>query len=139
MLLTITKFRTEINRDINVQAIFALLLYIKRIPIYTIPEKLHVSVCESVYIYCDVPGSPCLSKNKANQVCDSCFSKFLSSRCLPNLLIFKGLLYIGLVHLWTDQRIPGPVSCRCPGGSLDTPPRWHVTISLCEVFHKKCN
>ena len=23
-------------------------------------------------IYCDVPGSPCLSKNKANQVCNSC-------------------------------------------------------------------
>ena len=24
-------------------------------------------------LYCDVPGSPCLSKNKANQVCDSFF------------------------------------------------------------------
>ena len=21
---------------------------------------------------------------------------------------------VGLVHLWTDQRIPGPVSCCCP-------------------------
>ncbi len=48
MLLTITIFRTEINRDIIIQAIFALLLSIKRIPIYIIPEKLHVSVCESV-------------------------------------------------------------------------------------------
>ena len=26
------------------------------------------------------------------------------------------------------QRIPGDVSCRCPGGSLETPPRWHATI-----------
>ncbi len=33
--------------------------------------------------------------------------KFLS-RWLSSLLV-------GLVHLWTDQRIPGPVSCRCPG------------------------
>ncbi len=24
-------------------------------------------------------------------------------------------------------RIPGPVSCRCPSGSLETPPRWHAT------------
>ncbi len=45
-------------------------------------------------IYCDVPGSPCLSKNKVNQVCDSCFLKSLS-RLLPNLLIFKGLLVMG--------------------------------------------
>ena len=35
---------------------------------------------------------------------------------------------VGLVHLWTDQRIPGPVSCCCPSGSMETPPRWHVTI-----------
>ncbi len=35
---------------------------------------------------------------------------------------------VGLVHLWTDQRIPGPVSCHCRGGSLETPPRWHATI-----------
>ena len=26
--------------------------------------------------------------------------------------------------------IPGPVSCRCPSGSLETPPRWHATISI---------
>ena len=60
--------------------------------------------------YCDVPGSPCLSK-KANQMCGS-------------FLFFK---FLCLVHLWTDQRIPGPVSCRCPGGLLETPPRWHAT------------
>ncbi len=35
-----------------------------------------------------------------------------------------------LVDQWTDQRIPGPVSCRCPGGSLETPPRWHATIYI---------
>ncbi len=75
-------------------------------------------------IYCDMPGSPCLSKNKANQVCDSFFLKFLS-RWLP----------VGLVHLWTDQRIPGPVPCCCPGGSLETPPRWHATIFLIKVRH----
>ncbi len=57
------------------------------------------------------------------------------------LLIFKGLnVYwltplvggplVGLVHLWTDQRIPGPVSCRCPGGLWETPPRWHATIVM---------
>ncbi len=44
--------------------------------------------------------------------------------------------HVGLVHLWTDQRIPGPVSCRCPGGSLETPPRWHVTIYKCEFKHQ---
>ena len=49
--------------------------------------------------------------------------KFLS-RWLPNLLV-------GLVHLWMDQRIPGPVSCRCRGGSLETPPCWHATIYCC--------
>ena len=37
---------------------------------------------------------------------------------------------VGLVHLWTDQRIPGPMSCRCPSGSLEDPPRWHATIYL---------
>ena len=57
------------------------------------------------------------SKNKVNQVCDSCFLNF----CLGG-------------YLWTDQRIPGPVSCRCPGGSLETPPRWHATISLYFAF-----
>ncbi len=45
------------------------------------------------------------------------FKKF----CLGNYL--AGLL-------WTDQRIPGPVSCRCPGGLLETPPRWHATIYI---------
>ncbi len=28
------------------------------------------------------------------------------------------------------KRISGPVSCRCPGGSLETRPRWHETIWL---------
>ncbi len=37
-------------------------------------------------------------------------------------------LSVGLVHLWTDQRIPGPVSCRCLSGSLETLPRWHATV-----------
>ncbi len=59
-------------------------------------------------MYCDVPGSPCLSKKKANQMCDSFLFKFL--------------------YLWTDQRIPGPVSCLCTSGSLETPPRWHATV-----------
>ena len=27
----------------------------------------------NILIYCDVPGSPCLSKNKANQMCNSFF------------------------------------------------------------------
>ncbi len=63
---------------------------------------------------------------KANQMCGSFLLKFLS-RWLSSLLIVKCL---GLVHLWTDQRIPGPVSCRCPNGSLETPPRWHATISI---------
>ncbi len=38
-----------------------------------------------------------------------------------------------IVHLWTDQRIPDPVSCRCPEprvGLLETPPRWQATICL---------
>ena len=26
--------------------------------------------------------------------------------------------------------IPGPVSCRCLGGLLKTPPRWHATIFI---------
>ncbi len=33
--------------------------------------------------------------------------------------------------MWTDQRIPDPVSCRCPEprmGLLETPPRWHATV-----------
>ena len=50
-------------------------------------------------MYCDVPGSPCLSKKGESNV---------------QFVPFK--------------RIPGPVSCRCPGGSLETPPRWHVTV-----------
>ncbi len=40
----------------------------------------------------------------------------------------KGESSVRFVHLWTDQRIPGPVSCRCPSGLLETPPRWHATI-----------
>ncbi len=49
-------------------------------------------------LYCDVPGSPCLSQ--IGQItCAVCSC----SRWLRNLLIF-----VGLVHLWTDQRILGP-------------------------------
>ena len=29
-------------------------------------------------------------------------------------LVLFGVSHVGLVHLWTDQRIPGPVSCHCP-------------------------
>ena len=34
------------------------------------------------------------------------------------------------INVWTDQRIPDPVSCRCPEprlGLLETLPRWHTT------------
>ncbi len=42
------------------------------------------------------------------------------------------------VHLWTDQRIPGPVSCRCPGRFVGDPASlardnikpWQVMIRL---------
>ncbi len=63
--------------------------------------RLYIVTCQA---------HPALVK-KANQMCGS----FL-------------LIFFYLVHLWTDQRIPGPVSCRCPSGSLETPPRWHATI-----------
>ncbi len=53
----------------------------------------------TLYIYCDMPGSPCLSKTGP---------------------VYGPFFFLGLVHLWTDQRIPGPVSCRCPE------PRWFV-------------
>ncbi len=42
---------------------------------------------------------------------------------------------VGLVHLWTDQRIPGHVSCRCPSDSLETPPCWHTTICLYRMLY----
>ena len=45
------------------------------------------------YIYSDVPGSPCVSK--------------MGPVYGPSFSIFSSLL----VHLLTDQRIPGPVSC----------------------------
>ncbi len=53
-------------------------------------------------------------------------------RFVPFKIFYLGgyLAYVGLVHLWTDQRIPGPVSCRCPSGLLETPPRWHATIYM---------
>ena len=53
-------------------------------------------------------------------------------RFVPFKTFYLGgyLVCLGLVHLWTDQRIPGPVSCRCPGGSLETLPRWYATIYL---------
>ncbi len=53
-------------------------------------------------------------------MCGSVLFLKLLSRWLSSLL----------VHLWTDQRIPGPMSCRCPSGSLETPPRWHATIYI---------
>ena len=34
-------------------------------------------------------------------------------------------LHMSYAH-W--ESIPGPVSCRCPGGLLETPARWHKTI-----------
>ncbi len=46
-------------------------------------------------------------------------------------------LSIGGFHLWTDQMIPGPVSCRCPEprvGLMETLPRWHTTkYNLCDT------
>ena len=45
---------------------------------------------------------------KANQMCGLCLFKFF---------------------------IPGPVSCRCPGGLLETPPRWHATIYIYETAY----
>ena len=50
--------------------------------------------------YCDVPGSPCLSKTGP---------------------VYGPFFF--LVHLWTDQRIPGPVSCCClePGWFVGDP------------------
>ena len=58
-------------------------------------------------IYCDVPGSPCLSKNGSN----------------VRSVLFKIFCRLGLVHLWMDQRIPGPVSCGClkPGWFVGDP------------------
>ena len=53
-------------------------------------------------------------------MCGSFFSNFYLGGDLTCLFL--------RVHLWTDQRIPSPVSCRCPGGSLETPPRWHATM-----------
>ena len=36
-------------------------------------------------------------------------------QCTVRSFLFKFLGSMArLVHLWTDQRIPGPVSCRCP-------------------------
>ena len=61
-----------------------------------------------------MPGSPCLSEKGESNV-----------QFVPFLIFF----YLGGYLLWMDQRIPGPVSCRCPSGSLETPPRWHATIS----------
>ncbi len=56
------------------------------------------------YIYCDVPGSPCLSKKRI--------------KCTVRFFL-------------TDQRIPDPASCRCPEprvGLLEIPSRWQATI-----------
>ncbi len=69
-------------------------------------NKVYIVTCQA---------HPVLVK-KANQVCGS----FLAPQV--------GGSPVGLVHLWTDQRIPGPMSCRCLSGLLETLPRWHATI-----------
>ncbi len=56
---------------------------------------------------------------QANQVCDS----FLFKLCLGGFLTPQvGGSLVGLVHLWTDQRITGPVSCCRLCGSLESRP-----------------
>ncbi len=43
----------------------------------------------------------------------------------------RSVSFLNFYHLWTDLRIPDPVSCRCTEprvGLLETPPRWHATI-----------
>ncbi len=35
--------------------------------------------------------------------------------------------------------IPGPVSCHCPGSSLETSPRWHATIYTKTSHTVHCN
>ncbi len=71
-----------------------------------------------IHVYRDVPGSPCLSKKGESNM------QFVPFK----IFYLGGYLACLLVHLWTDQRIPGPVSCRCPSGLLETPSRWHATI-----------
>ena len=59
-----------------------------------------------------MPGSPCLSKKRI--------------KCM---LRFFWKFFIGSY----GQRIPDPVSCRCPEprvGLLETQPRWHATVYL---------
>ena len=72
-----------------------------------------------------------LSKlKKANQMCGSfLFLNFYLGGYLACIIL--------RVHLWKNQRIPGPVSCRCPGGSLETPLRWHATIYCLKPVHRK--
>ena len=65
---------------------------------------------------------------KANQMCGLfLFNFFCLGSYLAWLLLIVSRVLV-LVHLWTDQRITGPVCCWCPGGLLETPPRWHATI-----------
>ncbi len=33
--------------------------------------------------------------------------------CQVHHVLVRSVLLLGLVHLWTDQRIPGPTFCRC--------------------------
>ncbi len=58
-----------------------------------------------LYIYCDVPGSPCLSKTGPVYG--------------PPFLNFGSLL---------GSLGPCLVAVRSQGGLLETPPRWHATI-----------
>ncbi len=73
--------------------------------------------------YFDVPGSPCLSKKGESNVWFVPFKIFLS-RWLSSLI---GPPVDG-------PKDPWPVSCRCPSGSLETPPRWHATIYIISSY-----
>ena len=75
--------------------------------------KFQSYLWQSIYIV-TCQAHPVLVK-KANQMC--------------GLFLLKNFIQV-IIHLWTDQRIPGPVSCRCPNGLLETPPRWQATICI---------
>ncbi len=46
--------------------------------------------------------------------------------------VFRKHVVFHCIHLYIHEEtlIPGPVSCRCPSGLLETPPRWHATIYM---------
>ncbi len=76
--------------------------YFPSVP-YTLVSNHFTGPHSSVYIV-TCQAHPVLVK-KVNQRCGS--------------FLFK-------IFAWVT--VPGPVSCRCPGGLLETPPRWHATI-----------